>query len=206
LFGLKANATSIANAAGELKEPGACSLPERARDMLGIIEHLQTINRSLLNRLRPMALGHIPLADLVSQIVRDRERRHSDILFSCTVGSLLPSYGDSIDLTIYRCVQEGLTNVVRHANATKVEIGLAPAGEGAQTRTPALELVIRDDGCGIDPAAPMGRGLIGMQERVQALAGTCLADRAAGGGTVLRITIPLVTALQGDAPDVGAAA
>jgi two-component system sensor histidine kinase UhpB len=178
LFGLKANATSIANAAA--RDAGVA---ERARDMLAIIEHLQGINRSLLNRLRPMALGHIPLADLVSEVVRERARQHPDIAFAFAAATLAPSYGDSVDLTIYRCVQEGLTNVVRHAGASRVEIALAAAAS-------RLELAIRDDGRGIDPAAPRGRGLTGMQERVEALAGSCSVDRAARG-TSLRITIPL---------------
>ena len=75
LFGLKANAASIATLADE--RPGApAGLAERARDMLAIIDHLQTINRSLLNRLRPMALGHVPLGDLLAEVVRERARQH----------------------------------------------------------------------------------------------------------------------------------
>src|SRR5262249_61917061 len=127
----------------------ARDLKARARDMLAIIEHLQTINRSLLNRLRPMALGHIPLADLVSQIVRERARQHPEIAFDVTAARLAPSYGDSIDLTVYRCVQEGVTNAIRHAQATRVAIELALDADGAPDQGPAprLLLQISDDGC-----------------------------------------------------------
>src|SRR5205085_11867364 len=97
---------------------------ERARDMLAVIEHVQAINRSLLNRLRPMALGHVPLGDLLADLVQDRARQNSEIAFSFAKGKLLSSYGDSIDLTIYRCIQESLTNVIRHANARHVAIEL----------------------------------------------------------------------------------
>ena len=99
----------------------------------------------------------------------------------------MPSYGDSTDLTIYRCVQEGLTNVIRHARATKVEISLA---ETEADRAPVLELVMRDDGCGIGPAPRLGRGLLGMQERAQALAGAWTVA-GTSGGTTLRVTVPL---------------
>ena len=50
-----------------------------ADDRLAIIDHLQGINRSLLNRLRPMALGHVPLAELLSEVVRERARQHPDL-------------------------------------------------------------------------------------------------------------------------------
>jgi two-component system sensor histidine kinase UhpB len=73
--------------------------------MLGIIEHVQSINRSLLNRLRPMALGHVPLRDILSELVRERARQHPQLAFDFAAGKLERSYGDSIDLTIYRCVQ-----------------------------------------------------------------------------------------------------
>jgi len=193
LFGLKANAASIANAAGAASEPLLTSLRERAREMLAIIEHLQAVNRSMLNRLRPMALGHVPLVDLVSEAVRERARQQPDIAFDFSPGTLKPSYGDSIDLTVYRCVQEGLTNVIRHARATRAEIELA---EGQDRDAARLELVLRDDGRGIVVPARPGRGLVGMQERLQALGGTCAIEPRVGGGTVLRISIPLPAPLH----------
>jgi two-component system sensor histidine kinase UhpB len=193
LFGLKANATSIARLdAGS--DAAAASVRERAHEMLAIIDHLQGINRSILNRLRPMALGHIPLGDLVAQEVRERTRQHPDTVFSYTAGMLAASYGDSVDLTIYRCVQEGLTNVVRHAAAHNVTIALAETGmEVAQAQDGAacLRLTIDDDGCGIDPAAPRGHGLTGMQERVEALGGSFAVAGLPGHGTSLRAIIPL---------------
>ena len=75
LFGLKANAGSIATAAAELPEQVARKMTARVRDMLAIIEHLQSINRSMLNRLRPMALGHVPLHDILAELVRERARQ-----------------------------------------------------------------------------------------------------------------------------------
>src|SRR5262249_26429982 len=101
LFGLKANATSIAKLAGDLPDATGGGVGERVRALLAIVEHLQLINRSLLNRLRPMALGHVPLEDLVAELVRDRARQQPEIAFSFATERLMRSYGDSIDLTIY---------------------------------------------------------------------------------------------------------
>jgi two-component system, NarL family, sensor histidine kinase UhpB len=193
LFGLKANAGSIASAARELPSDAARKLTERARDMLAIIEHLQGINRSMLNRLRPMALGHVPLKDILTELVRDRARQHPQIAFTFSADKLMRGYGDSVDLTVYRCVQESLTNVIRHAQASRVGIELGERGaiESEGSAVAALALAIRDDGRGIDPATPPGFGMRGMQERVQALGGSYKVESARGCGTCVRITIPL---------------
>ena len=81
LFGLKANAASIAKAAGALPEHPARVVGTRARPP-AIIDHLQSINRSMLNRLRPMALGHVPLDEILGELVHDRARQHPHIAFT----------------------------------------------------------------------------------------------------------------------------
>jgi two-component system, NarL family, sensor histidine kinase UhpB len=199
LFGLKANAGSIASAAAGLPEPVAGKLNARVRDMQGIIEHLQVINRSMLNRLRPMALGHVPLRDILGELVRDRARQHPHIAFALTADRLMPSYGDSIDLTVYRCVQESLTNVIKHAQAKEVDVTLAEVAGDAGARGAQLLVTVRDDGRGIDAAVPPGFGIRGMQERVQALGGSYKVEgggdqweqQQAHCGTRVRIAIPL---------------
>jgi two-component system sensor histidine kinase UhpB len=194
LFGLKANAASIATAAAALDEAAGRKVQERVRDLMAIIEHLQTINRSMLSRLRPMALGHVPLRDILSELVQERARQHPQIAFAFKASELAPSYGDSIDLTVYRCVQESLTNALRHAHAQHitVELGESPAGRAAGSEPAALlALTVRDDGRGIDPDPPMGFGMRGMQERVQGLGGSYRVDGASGRGTCVRIVIPV---------------
>ena len=195
LFGLKANMSSIAAAAAALPEEPARKMAERVRDVLAIIEHLQAINRSMLNRLRPMALGHVPLRDILSELVQDRARAQPQTSFAFAADKLARSYGDSIDLTVYRCLQESLTNVIRHAQAQRVEIALGEAGGGraghGDENDALLALTVRDDGRGIDPTMSPGFGLRGMQERVQALGGSYKVDGGRDRGTCVRIEIPL---------------
>ena len=103
---------------------------------------------------------------------------------------LAQSYGDCLDLTIYRCLQEGLTNAVRHSHAETVDVRVEEfqRGEGGPSRM--LRLVIQDDGRGISAEAPLGLGLTGMRERVQALGGAFAISAPPDGGTRLEIQIP----------------
>jgi two-component system, NarL family, sensor histidine kinase UhpB len=185
LFGLKANASSIASAAAALPEKDKHVIAERLRDTVAIVDHLQAINRSMLERLRPMALGHVPLKDMLGELVREQERRHARISFSFSAANIERSYGDSIDLTIYRCLQESLTNAVRHAQARQITIELHAE---AKRR---LALSVRDDGCGIHPGKIAGFGMRGMQERVEGLGGRYTIESEAGNGTCVRVTLPL---------------
>jgi two-component system, NarL family, sensor histidine kinase UhpB len=133
LFGLKANVASIAKAALALPGAAAATMAERVRDLAAIIDHLQGINRGMLNRLRPMALGHVPLREIVAELVRDRAREHPHIVFTHDVETLDRSYDDTVDLTLYRCVQESLTNAIRHANAKSIEVRVAELSSAGRT-------------------------------------------------------------------------
>jgi two-component system sensor histidine kinase UhpB len=189
LFGLKAHAASMAKAAEALPEGAAADMKERVRDLNAIIDHLQTINRGMLNRLRPMSLGQLPLADVLSELVSGRAREYPRIRFLFAADGIERSYGDSIDLTLYRCIQEGLTNVIRHAEATSVDVRIAAAPGGSAEAS--VTLTVRDDGRGIDPQAPKGLGSLGMKERVEGLGGDYTIESERGRGTSLRVVIPL---------------
>jgi two-component system, NarL family, sensor histidine kinase UhpB len=192
LFGLKAYASSIASAAGELPDQVRQTLLQSSREILAIIEHLQSINRSMLERLRPMALSHVPLKDILAQLVHERAHQHPQIAFDFKAGPLARSYGDSIDLTIYRCVQESLTNAARHAQARHVTVELChDAG--------AALLTVRDDGRGIAAGTPPGFGIRGMRERVEGLGGRYRIAGDGGRGTCVHISIPTGEPQRGEA-------
>jgi two-component system, NarL family, sensor histidine kinase UhpB len=189
LFGLKASATSIVGSIGDLPEKARQSMSERSGEILAIVEHLQAINRSMLDRLRPMAIGHVPLQALLEKLLGDRVRQHRPISFTFKAIGLQSSYGESIDLTIYRCMQESLTNVVRHAQPKRVTVELSHAGA-------RLELTVRDDGRGINPSMSAGYGIRGMQERVKGLGGSHALESQTGHGTCVRIIIPIAETLN----------
>jgi two-component system, NarL family, sensor histidine kinase UhpB len=186
LFGLKVCASSIATVAAELPAETAEKMSERALEIVATVEHLQAINRTMLERLRPMALGHVPLKEILDQLVNERARQSPQILFRFCAEGLAPSYGDTVDLTIYRCIQEGLTNAIRHAQATAVDVEIYN-----NDAPPSLKLIIRDDGRGLSAGASSGLGIRGMRERVEGLGGRYLLQSEIGRGACVNIVVPL---------------
>lgn len=90
----------------------------------------------------------------------------------------------SIEQACFRIAQESLTNVLRHARASQVELLLQDAGEHG------LHLQIRDDGEGFDPEGPRGLGLIVMRERAQSVGGHVRIESAHGEGTLIDVHLP----------------
>jgi signal transduction histidine kinase len=93
-------------------------------------------------------------------------------------------YEEEIESTLYRLVQEGLTNIVRHADAGNVHVTLRERG-------PEVTVEVHDDGRGFDPGAGgAGVGLVGMRERIALVGGTLQIDSAPGQGAVIAARVP----------------
>ncbi|KMO27327.1 ATPase, partial [Methylobacterium variabile] len=168
--------------AATLEEPARARLTQRTDDIAAIVKRVQTINRALLNRLRPAGLGQAPLGRCLELLVREGARHHPEVRVEGRFAPLRQGYGDLVDLTVYRCVQEGLTNALRHAGPGRVAVSVAEE-DGT------LHLSVEDDGRGLGEERVEGRGLAGMRERVEALGGS-LALVPLRPGTALRITLP----------------
>lgn len=189
LFGLKANAASLGKCAGRLPPEAATTIRERVATLRDIVDRIQSTNRRVLKKILPMAVGHAPIADVIAHLIADFERHDADHSITLDARRVSRSYGDCTDLTIYRCVQEGLTNAARHANARSIRVTLH------QHEGSTLNLLIQDDGLGMRPDARRGLGLTAMEERVRALGGTVDIKSGAREGTCLSISIPLDNAL-----------
>lgn len=188
LFGITAGTGSIERHARNLPEPQSSAILSCVTEIAHVSDRLKSLTRSLLNRLRPVALGRVTLTQLLEELILTFERRHTGTRFSHEFQGLAASYGEDIDLTLYRCVQEGLTNAMRHGKPKLVSIALAiqetPSGAGIRLR-------IADDGVGISDSASIGFGLSGMRERVRAQSGTLVIEALQPAGTALLVNLPV---------------
>jgi two-component system, NarL family, sensor histidine kinase UhpB len=153
--------------------------------------------RTTLRTLRPPEIDDFGLAASLSDLARDQERRAGGKLkIALAIDGDLRGLPPTSASHVYRIVQEGLTNIGKHANASlaRIDLGLRPEpGEEATCRS-WLELTIEDDGYGAgdrrNGATDDGFGLIGMRERVMALGGQLDVIDLEGRGFKLHAMIP----------------
>jgi PAS domain S-box-containing protein len=161
------------------------TLNRKLDDMMTVTGQALGAVRRILTDLRPGVLDHLGLWAALEWLLQETQTRSGlrGTLVS-TEGGGERRLGRSAEIAVYRIVQEVLTNVVRHAQASEVivTIGGSPSG---------LELDIRDDGIGMQvPAQPTSFGLLGMYERARALGGELSIDSAPGKGTSVRLRVP----------------
>jgi len=139
----------------------------------------------LIPRLTPLSLDTLGLAGTLESLVRDWQRRHPGIALSLRQ-QLKQDLGPSITLTVYRVVQEGLINALRHAQPSQVEIVV-------ECDARRIVVSVTDDGCGLSEewARPGHFGLRGLKDRVQQLDGVFSIGSAGGHGVRLTADIPL---------------
>ena len=188
--------TSIQNFADQLPTGRTGEMiSRRVGEILSITERLKLLNRALLKKLRPGPLGRVKLSELLDELVAGFQRRHPETHMSIVFGKLGDSYGEAIDLTLYRCIQEGITNAICHGQARSLSIDLleeaATRRNGGKQPRKRLSLSLSDDGNGIAPATPKGFGLTAMTERVRSLGGTCEIESAPARGTIIHVEIPI---------------
>ncbi len=143
---------------------------------------LQAVRHSVSN-LRSDPLKNKPLAELVETLIQDWHR--STQINPKTEIQRLSTLPESIKVTVYRILQESLTNITKYANATAVTIVLKQDRDG-------IELSIQDDGVGfVRSQTQTGFGIQGMQERAIAAGGTLTIDTAPGKGCTIALSLPV---------------
>jgi signal transduction histidine kinase len=143
--------------------------------------------RQIAYDLRPYHLDRLGLTSSIEEMI-ERVAASSDIRFSSTIAPLDGVMPKDMEINLYRIVQEGVNNIVRHSRASHAWIEIA-----RQARE--LTISIRDDGHGFTAASaaePHRRfGLTGIAERVQMLGGSHTVVSSAAQGTIITITLPL---------------
>jgi len=167
-------------------------LPKAQQDQIGRVEQLLDQVEKQLRRyshdLRPTILDDLGWLPAIRFLAKGVAKRVSiPIQIESTVQGRL---SNAVEIALYRVVQEALTNATKHSKANRVSIRVRRAGG-------MLCCSIRDDGSGFDVQAVQsdrkrrGLGLVGMQERLNAIGGTLSIDSAPGRGTKVTIRLPI---------------
>jgi two-component system sensor histidine kinase UhpB len=177
LFAIRANVTAMIDEQSEMKaSPGQ----ERA---LQAVEALQLANRRILDRLRPLYIQELGLDASIAKLLREVRAQAPDLDVQVKVDPAIANVDNVVAQTVYRVLQEGITNVLKHANAGRLMVK-------AEVAAGVVGIEVSDDGSGTATPPVFGRGLTGMRERSRALSGTFEFTRA-DGWTRVRCSIPL---------------
>lgn len=156
-------------------------LAEAERGLQGVIENLHRLAMSL----RPAALDHLGLEAAVRQNAESISERYG-LKIQVEPFGIATRLPHNVETILYRIVQEALTNVVRHARASRVDVVLKARGD-------RVVVVVEDNGAGFDPAQ-IGEGkhigLLGMRERADTLGGSLTIESGPGKGTTIVAEVP----------------
>ena len=186
LFALRVHASALTRIS-EAGDPNGEATRRHGSAILEQLNALQASNRRVLEKLRPVGLTELGLREALGALLRLWGESHPEVAIETAISPSLGDTGETADLTIYRTIQEALTNVFRHAGATSIKVSVEPAelpvGLARTGRGGAL-VRVRDNGSGLRPDHKLGLGLTGMRERILALGGSLTIASGAGGVTV----------------------
>ena len=162
------------------------SLADKAERMKGVVDTTVAAVRRIAADLRPVMIDDLGLVPAIEHLLHEFSQR-SGLVVSLDARVDGVEFREPLATALYRMTQEALTNVARHAAARHAEVTIVSGVDNLVVR-------VRDDGKGLDPAAPKKEksfGLLGIQERAQTLGGSARFYSPPEGGTVVEIDIPL---------------
>lgn len=161
--------------AARIRDLSAMHALEVHRLALGLLQNASHVYRQIgdmARRLRPIGLDELGLPGALEHCVDGWRERLPNAEFALNIDGDFSGLSDVQDITLYRLVQEGLTNVSKFAPTSHVEILLSRTSSTSDQEAGEITVAMTDDGPGIDLAATRnGLGLVGMRERVEALGG-----------------------------------
>jgi signal transduction histidine kinase len=169
------------------------AMRQHAEELRGVAAHTLDEVHNLALQLRPSVLDDLGLPAALERYVADCQRRyplHIDLAMRGLSGCRLPA---EVETALYRIVQEGLTNVARHAQASTASVMI-------ERRDGAVRAIVEDDGRGFDPEAAgkaeQRLGLYGIRERAELLGGRLTIESEPGRGASLFVEIPISDTLD----------
>jgi signal transduction histidine kinase len=185
LNAIKLDAVSISDSGGDARVSTGASLA-----IIRSVDHVHRAVSDMIGRLRPVGLDELGLVDAIEHCVDHWRQRLPEMQFELSVSGSFDGLSEPATLTVYRLIQEGLTNIYKHARASRAAITLErPASP--QNGVDELLLTVADDGCGMEYNARVTRfGLSGMRERVELSGGAFTLTSAPGEGLRFTARIP----------------
>ena len=164
-------------------------LKSSAQAILTLSSRIYDVVHSKMKRRRPGVLDDLGLIAAIEEEVLAWQQRHKTVYLQFNVGGDVSALEETINISVYRIVQEALTNISTHSEATRVTIELA---KQECDDTACLLLKIEDNGGGMDPGQRnRGLGLLGMRERIEAINGSFSIHSEPGKGLRLLARVPL---------------
>lgn len=189
LTAIKTNAVLILRHCSKGNE---VKVAKSAEDIQSVSTHLFDLVRQRLRHLRPPLLDHAGLNICLKEMVSSWMQR-TGIDCRLLVEGEIDNLSGAVSIGIYRIIQEALTNVSRHAQASSVYLHLRKyMSTSPGEKQDMIDLEIRDNGVGMhEDKVSSGLGLIGMRERAKALGGSFGISASPGNGMVIAVRIPL---------------
>ena len=179
---IKTFAVAIANQTKE-KVP---EVESSAQTIVAAANHIYDGMHNIIRQLRPGSLDNLGLQETLKDLITHVQDQHPELSMELSFDGDLDKLGETLNINLYRIVQESVNNAIKHAEASNMSIALA-------VDETQLTLTIEDNGKGMDIDAVDQTnhfGLLGIRERVQGLHGAFAIESELGQGTAIKITIP----------------
>lgn len=161
--------------------------PKITTSMIEICDHLMTVVRSMMKQLHPLILTELGLKATLEDLLHHWEVRNTPTVFTLHYDDAVDQIEQTIVIQIFRVIQESLTNIIRHAQASQVNINLQISSDPDR-----LVLSVTDNGLGCDlDKLASGFGLLGMEERIKLLGGDFEIQSQINKGLQIKAEIPL---------------
>jgi signal transduction histidine kinase len=159
---------------------------ERLAQLGSVLDEAMNLKRRVVEDLRPSLLDHFGLPTAL-RAYADSACAKAGLITDISVPEDAGTIPKEVAIALFRIVQEGLSNIIRHANAQQVRLTFTSDGT-------SYAFMLRDDGRGFDVKVAGGRmshGIVGMQQRVRALGGQFGLESVLGKGTTLSVAVPV---------------
>ena len=152
-------------------------------------DHVYQVAKNMMHRLRPSVLDEFGLVKALQNMIDEWNDNQDNIFCDFTFLDVPADLSESLKINIYRIIQESLTNILKHSNASQVTVAIK---KDRLDNTERINLKIEDNGIGIDQDKIIpGFGLLGMKERVEMNGGVFEFESSTGNGVKINIFVPI---------------